>query len=119
MMKLSWRLTHLCQPSVDPLFPKMGCLDRTAESLRYCLLKTEHWLSPRGFLREWLRNNSTVAILLGIPALLVMPVLLLLFTQIVSFTGMLMMIAKNIAMALMAMLAALVALAILRRVVWA
>ena len=116
-MKLSWRPMHLLQPSVDPLFPRMGILERTAESLRYCLLKAEHWLSPGGFLREWLRNNSKVAVLLGIPVLLVMPVLLLLFTQIVSFSTLLMMIAKNIAMAVMALLAALVALLILRSVV--
>lgn len=43
--------------------------------MRYSMRKAEYWLSPKGHLREWLRFNMKLALLLAVPALLVVPVI--------------------------------------------
>ncbi len=52
----------------------MPALQRCAEVLRYALLRLEFWISPRGWLREWIRINVGFALFIGIPAILLLPI---------------------------------------------
>ena len=76
-------------PKVDPEFPEMCGLQRSAESIRYGILSAEYWLSASGKLREWVRNNMLLASLLAIPVLIVMPLIGLMLWQLVSWISML------------------------------
>ena len=75
----------ITKPSVNRSFLKMGPLERAAEVLRYSALKTEHWLSPNGRLREWMRLNILVAFFIGIPALIIVPILTFLLGQFATW----------------------------------
>ena len=81
----------LCKPepiaklSVNRSFLKMNPLERAAEVLRYSALKTEHWLSPNGRLREWMRLNILAAFFIGIPALIIVPILTFLLGQFATW----------------------------------
>lgn len=68
-----WQPEEIEPPAVDPELPCLTAAERSAEVMRYAVLKAEHWLSPKGLLREWLRFNARVAIALAVPALLVAP----------------------------------------------
>ena len=67
----------------------MNSLQRAAESFRYVLLRWEHWVSPSGDMREWLRYNSCVGAWMLIPALFVMPVIGLILWQVSGWVSML------------------------------
>jgi hypothetical protein len=91
-----WQPKRLEPPQIDPQLPKLNSLQRSVESLRYSILKAEYWLSANGSLREWLRLNCRVVVLLGIPALLVIPVITFLLTEFTTWTALLVQIAKNL-----------------------
>jgi hypothetical protein len=95
-VKTWWRPQPLEPPRVDPELPELNPLQRSAESLRYSTLKTEYWISAGGTLREWLRLNCWVSIFLGIPALIVVPVITFLLNQFTTWTALLVQIAKNL-----------------------
>jgi len=81
--------TPIEPPTVDPEFPEMSGLERSAESVRFNLLSLEYWLSASGRLRTWMRNNMLLASLLSVPVLIVMPLVGLLLWQLVLWIGML------------------------------
>ena len=87
----------IAAPTVDPRLRQMHPLARGGEVIRYTVLRTEYWLSPRGTLREWLRFNLKLALLLGIPALLLTPFITMLVTSAVEWSAKLAEIAKNLA----------------------
>lgn len=91
-----WNPSKLESPRVDPLLTELNPLQRSAESLRYSTLKTEYWMSAGGTLREWFKINCCIAVVLGIPALLVVPVVTYLLIQFTSWTALLVQIAKNL-----------------------
>ena len=51
----------------------MGFVPRSAEAIRYQVLRMEHALSPGGGLRCWLKLNVLLALGLAIPAILLVP----------------------------------------------
>ena len=75
----------ITKPSVNRSFVRMRPLERAAEVLRYSALKTEHWLSPNGRLREWMRLNILAAFFIGIPALIIVPILTFLLGQFATW----------------------------------
>jgi hypothetical protein len=107
--KERWNPTPVHPPFVDPNLPRMNDLQRAAESFRYCLLRWEFWVSPRGDMREWLRHNSRVAVWLLIPAILAMPAVGLILWQVTGWLSMLQSIAgRLIVLPILALLALLV-----------
>ena len=92
-----WEPRQLEEPQVDPDLRHLNQIQRSAEVLRYSILRTEYWISPRGTLREWLRLNVAVAIVLGIPSLLIVPVVTYLINEFVTWSDLLMKIATNLA----------------------
>jgi hypothetical protein len=90
-----WHPVPLEPPQVHLNFSRWPALQRGGEVLRYSLLRLEYWVSPGGGLREWARLNVAVALLLGIPALIVVPVVTVLLGQFTTWTDSLVQIAKN------------------------
>jgi len=68
-----WNPVPIPHPEIDPDLPEMSWPERTAEALRYAVLCVEHWLSQGGILREWLRLNLWLAVILAVAAILVVP----------------------------------------------
>ena len=83
-------------PQVAPAFTQTDQIQRATEVLRYSVLKFEYWLSPNGNLREWLRWNTSVAIILSIPTLLIVPVITWLLGQFATWSALLVQIASNL-----------------------
>ena len=66
------------------------------EVLRFSILRLEYWVSPGGGLRQWARFNVGLALLIGIPALVLAPIITLLLTCFVSWTESLLQITINL-----------------------
>ena len=95
--ELGWSPRCLSPPTVDPALTELHPVVRSAEVLRYSLAKFEYWISPGGHVREVLRLSSLLAALLGIPALIVMPLVTLLLTQVLCGLNLLVKIVINLA----------------------
>jgi hypothetical protein len=72
---------------VDPDLPELNGVERSAEVFRFTTLSTEHWLSPKGYLREWLRFNAKVFVCLLIPSLLVVPLITFTLGQFLTWAA--------------------------------
>ena len=95
--ELGWSPRCLSPPTVDPALTELHPVVRSAEVLRYSLAKFEYWISPGGHVREVLRLSSLLAALLGIPALMVMPLVTLLLTQVLIGLDLIVKIVINLA----------------------
>ena len=69
----AWRPVPVPVPKVDPDLARLGFVVRSAEVIRYQVLRAEHSLSPGGGLRCWLKLNVLLALGLAIPAVLLVP----------------------------------------------
>jgi hypothetical protein len=105
----TWNPQPVNPPEVDPEIEDRDPLTRSAESIRYSILSIEFWISPKGQVREWLRNNTRLAVLLAIPVFLVLPIITFGLWQLVSWLTALNSIAgKLIVLPLLALIAALI-----------
>jgi hypothetical protein len=91
-----WKPKSIEPPEVDRALSKLPPIQRAAEVVRYSVLRIEHWLSPNGRLREWIRLNILAALLIGIPALIIVPILTYLLGQFVTWMMFLAAAAKNL-----------------------
>ena len=87
----------LLPPHVDRCLPHLTALERSAEVLRYTAQCTEHWLSPHGVLREWLRRNVRLALAVVIPLLVLAPVVTLMFDKLQGWSASALQIATSLA----------------------
>jgi hypothetical protein len=94
-VRTHWRPKPIDPPQPDPNVPNMNGPQRSAEVIRYSILSLEFWLSPLGKLREWVRLNSKLSAVLLIPALLVLPLIVFIFTQIARLMVLLVEISGN------------------------
>ena len=78
----TWEPKPLPLPEVDRGLVHFTALERSAEVFRYHFTRAEYWLSPGGWLREWIRLNLRLAFLVAIPALLVAPLVTQALTQL-------------------------------------
>jgi hypothetical protein len=69
----TWQPKALPIPRADGEMIWSGAVERAAEVFRYMFHCLEYWISPGGWLREWIRLNLRLAFLVAIPALLVGP----------------------------------------------
>ena len=84
-IKGMWQPKPVIKPRVDPEFHHMGGLSRATEAWRYTAFATEHWLSPHGQLREWLRQVLRLCIPMAAPVLLVVPLVTFILTSLVKW----------------------------------
>jgi hypothetical protein len=68
-----WQPTPIAPPTVDPSLPELSGIERSAEVIRHSLLSAEYWLAPNGWLRAWFRLNFRLAVIVAIPAFLIVP----------------------------------------------
>jgi hypothetical protein len=95
-LKTSWRPNPIHPPQVDPDLHHLDGLTRSVESIRYSILSIEFWMSPNGQVREWLRHNAHLAVWVGIPAIIVVPIITFILCQIVKWTTILTSIARHL-----------------------
>lgn len=101
-LKSASRSVPLSLPRVDTSLADLSPLRRSAEVLRYQLLRFEYALSPEGSLRAWLKLNLLVGLLLAIPALLVVPIVTALLGAFASWTAFLLQAVLNVLYAFIA-----------------
>ncbi len=92
----NWNPKPVEPPEIDPTLKQMNGLQRATESLRYVLLRWEHWASPSGDMREWLRHNTRIGAWLLVPALFVMPVIGFILLQVSGWLALLTSIASRL-----------------------
>jgi hypothetical protein len=100
-------------PRADPHLVRLSFVERSAEVLRYTLWRAEHWLSPGGTLRAVLRLSLKLALLIGIPVLIIGPVVLLLLQDAATASAALATIAANLAATTLSLIAAVLGFAVL------
>ena len=103
------------RPTVDSELHRMNGLQRATESFRYVLLRWEHWVSPTGDMREWLRRNTRLSALLLIPALFVMPIIGLILWQVSGWLNLLTSIAGRLILVLVAFVVITIVVALFKR----
>jgi fatty acid desaturase len=91
-----WEPKPIDPPKPDPEIKKMSGPQRSAEVIRYSLLSFEYWLSPLGRLREWIRLNSKLSMILLIPGVLVMPLITWIIYLVAGWVAMLVGLAGNL-----------------------
>ena len=64
------------RPTVSNKFDQMNGLQRAAESFRHVALSLEFWISPGGQVREWMKTNLKLAVLIAVPTFMVFPVVI-------------------------------------------
>lgn len=104
-MRNAWHPVPLTKPEVDPQLPSLSALQRSAEVLRYKILQLEYAISPEGGLRGWLRLNFLLSMLIGIPAILIIPIITYLVSSFATWTGFLLQAVMNILFALVGLIA--------------
>jgi hypothetical protein len=105
--------TPITPPVIDWELTRLPHIVRAAEVLRYSVRQAEYWLSPGGTLRAVLRLSLKLALLLGLPVLIIGPVVLLLLEGIAAATAALAAIAANLAGLSVSLLIAVVGFAVL------
>ncbi|THB67525.1 MAG: hypothetical protein D6E12_08490 [Desulfovibrio sp.] len=79
--------TPLNKPQVAEDFQDLGALERVVESLRYNTLSLEYAVSPKGGLRQWLKLNLALLLLVGLPVLILAPVIVYLLKELEAAGG--------------------------------
>lgn len=83
-----WDPTAVAKPEISDL-DELSWPERSAEVVRHALLSVEHWLSRGGWLREWIRLNLWLSVVLLVAALLVVPAVTALLEGVRDWTGLL------------------------------
>ena len=109
--------TGIPSPRVDPQLVRLSVIERLAEVLLYTLRRAEHWLSPGGTLRAVLRLSLRLALLTGIPACIIGPVVLLLLEGAAAASAALVTIAANLAAMSISLITAVLGFAVLTALV--
>lgn len=95
-LRRSWRPFPPAPPRLDPNLPDLPALTRIAETLRYSILELEQAVSPNGGLRAWVQLNVLVALVLAVPAFLVIPVVTLILSGFATWSDFLARIGTNL-----------------------
>ena len=73
MTRRVWHPAPVPKPKITPDLERLCWPERSAEVVCHALLSLEHWLSRGGWLREWIRLNLWIAVVLIVISLLVVP----------------------------------------------
>jgi hypothetical protein len=63
----------LKRPVIDRDFEDLPLIERVSEAIKYNALCLEYSISPKGGLRQWLKINLSLLLLLGIPIFIFVP----------------------------------------------
>jgi hypothetical protein len=115
----AWRPTPVAPPTLDSNLEALSGIERVAEVLRFSALSVENAISPHGGLRAWLKLNLLVALVLAIPAVLVVPVITYLLSGFSTWAQFLAAIANNLLSAAVSMVGMVLVVVIGGRIVMA
>jgi len=104
-IRASYDPRPITKPIVDADLTTLPAIPRIAEVCRYTLAKLEYSLSSGGGLRAWFKLNLLIALLIAIPALLVMPAVTLVLGTFATWTDFVAVAAINIFWATVAIIA--------------
>jgi len=113
VLRYLWNPVPPPQPSIDPDLDEMSWPERSAEVIGFAALSIEHWLSRGGVLREWLRLNLWLAVLLTLFAVLLVPPITAILEGAAEWTGLGSEIVDNITSAVLRLPPVVLALATL------
>ena len=116
-LRRAWRPTPPNPPRIDPDLTSLSALPRVTEALRYSILEFERAISPNGGLRAWAQLNVLVALVLAIPALLLIPVGTLLLSGFATWSQFLREIFVNLLVAAVALFLGILVLVLIGRVI--
>jgi len=68
-------LVPLEKPVIEKDFRNISHIERITESMRYNILCLEYSISPKGGIRQWIKVNLALFILIGIPLLIFTPLI--------------------------------------------
>ncbi len=68
-----WNPAPVPRPMIDPDLDELTWPERSGEVICFALLSIEYWLSQGGVLREWLRLNLWLGVILTLVAVLLVP----------------------------------------------
>lgn len=89
MLTRHWQPKPLPEPVVDSELPHLNGIERAAEVIRFILTTLEHWLSPSGRLREFVKMNARLAIAIAVPVVIVAPLVTLALEQLKGWVALL------------------------------
>ena len=95
-IKQSWHPKPLEPPTVDPEFIHLNDMQRAGDSIRYGILSWEFWISPNGQVREWIRHNTRLALVLAPVVLVLIPLIGFGLAQLAAWTVALAIIAGHL-----------------------
>jgi hypothetical protein len=104
-VRTAWRPESLPAPQLADDVTSLPAVERTAEILRYRLLRLEYALSPTGMLRAWFKLMFKTAVVIGIPVMLLGPLLIVILAGIAVMTESLAHICINLLKAVAAIVA--------------
>jgi len=82
-----WNPVPVPRPKIAANLGDLSWPERSSEAICFTLLSVEHWLSRSGFLREWLRLNLWLAVILTLTAVLLVPPLTALLAGAAEWTS--------------------------------
>lgn len=80
-------------------------------------MSIEHWMSPDGKARAWIRTNTRLAVFMAAPTLLVFPVVTRALWQLESLASSLTTIASKLIVLLILVLLALISISIVFKII--
>jgi hypothetical protein len=92
----SLSVVPLDPPRINPDLTKLNAIERSAEVLRYSVLRAEYWLSPDGAMRQRIRFAVRVWLYVVIAALIA-PSITAVIRHVTGWAGMSAEIVRNIA----------------------
>ncbi len=106
----SWNPQPLLPPTIDEELESLSPIERSAEVLRFQLLRLEYQLSSRGRLREYLKLNLCIAVVFAAPAFLIAPIITFFLGEVAAWSALLLTTAVNFLLTLVALIAIAVVL---------
>lgn len=96
LLQTVWNPVPISKPLIDQNLPDLTAMQRIAEVLRYKFMQLEYAISSNGGLRAWIKLNLLVGLILGIPALLIFPIITLILSSFTTWTAYLFSMAINL-----------------------
>ncbi|HPT26861.1 MAG TPA: hypothetical protein PLZ95_10615 [Bryobacteraceae bacterium] len=87
-------------PTVDSGLARLGFMPRSAEVVRFQMLRLEHAISPSGAIRCWLKLNLLLGLGLAIPAVLLVPTATAILAAFANWSAYVAAVALNLLLAL-------------------
>ena len=85
----STALVPINKPTIDDDLNNLSHIERVTESMRYNVLCFEYSISPKGGLRQWIKVNIALLLLVGIPILIFMPLITYFIGGVAEISGLL------------------------------